>query len=396
MTTTNHLTTAFACFTAASLITAIAAEPARTKPVIAATASDVSTRNEIQRALDKGTAWLVANQNSNGWWSASDHPAVTALALSALQGDPGSRATPARRAALKKGYAYLLSSVQPDGGIYVTNLANYNTSLSLMALLIAKDPAYDPVMRKARAYLVGSQIDLGETGKLDTPFDGGVGYGSKYQHSDLINTLHSIEAIYYSKRLVQDSKAADTKDLDWQAAIHFLQNCQNLPSVNKQDWADASPKNKGGFIYYPGESRAGADTNSATGRVAFRSYGSASYAGLLSYIYADLKPGDPRVTAVMDWLRANYTLDENPGMGPAGLYYYLHTMTKALTIAGVDTLETKDGRKINWRRETAFKLLNLQARDGSWSNENNRWWEKDPVLSTAYSLIALEMIYRGL
>jgi len=48
------------------------------------------------------------------------------------------------------------------------------------------------------------------------------------------------------------------------------------------------------------------------GRVALRSYGSISYAGLLSYIYADLQRDDPRVQAAFDWLRGNYTLDEIP------------------------------------------------------------------------------------
>lgn len=76
-----------------------------------------------------------------------------------------------------------------------------------------------------------------------------------------------------------------------------------------------------------------------------RSYGSMSYAGLLSYIYADLKPTDPRVTAVLDWLRDNYTLDENPGLGAQGLYYYYELMTKALTACHVDTLELKNGKK---------------------------------------------------
>ena len=41
---------------------------------------------------------------------------------------------------------------------------------------------------------------------------------------------------------------------------------------------------------------------------------------------------------------------------------------------------------------SALKLINLQKADGSWANENGRWWEKDPVLVTAYSLIALDMI----
>src|SRR5262245_33280681 len=47
---------------------------------------DLSLRNEVQHAIDKGTAWLLASQNTNGWWSTADAPAVTALALSALEG----------------------------------------------------------------------------------------------------------------------------------------------------------------------------------------------------------------------------------------------------------------------------------------------------------------------
>ena len=61
-----------------------------------------------------------------------------------------------------------------------------------------------------------------------------------------------------------------------------------------------------------------------------RAYGSMTYAGFKSYLYADLKPDDPRVSAAYDWIRANYTLDENPGMGGNGLYYYYHTFAKAL------------------------------------------------------------------
>lgn len=240
-------------------------------------------------------------------------------------------------------------------------------------------------------------MDFGEKGRLDTPFDGGVGYGNKYAHSDLNNTLIALEALYHSKRLVADTKLADTKDLDWQAAIRFLQHCQNLPGSNPESWASGDATNKGGFIYYPGHSMAGGTTNSATGRVALRSYGSASYAGLLSYIYSDLaKPDDARVSAVLDWLRANYTLEENPGMGPQGLYYYLHLLTKGLTAAQVHELETKDGKRVNWRRDVALRLMNLQQKDGSWSNDNARWWEKETALTTSYSLIALEMIWRGL
>jgi squalene-hopene/tetraprenyl-beta-curcumene cyclase len=32
-----------------------------------------------------------------------------------------------------------------------------------------------------------------------------------------------------------------------------------------------------------------------------------------------------------------------------------------------------------------------QKGDGSWVNDSGRWWENDPILVTAYSIIALNM-----
>jgi squalene-hopene/tetraprenyl-beta-curcumene cyclase len=67
-----------------------------------------------------------------------------------------------------------------------------------------------------------------------------------------------------------------------------------------------------------------------------------------------------------------------------------------LNSAGVDRLELADGRVIEWRREVAMRLLNLQQADGSWVNANGRWWEKDPVLVTSYAVLSLEIIWRGM
>lgn len=369
---------------------ASAAPAAETKPL---RARDVSFRHEVQRAFEHGVDFLATTQNSNGWWSTADHPSVTALALFAIMGEPNQRLK--NSAGVKKGYAFVVSCAQPDGGIYVTNLANYNTSISMMALLATRDPKYDDIVRKARGYVVGSQVESGDNEKTEAPFGGGIGYSNKEGRSDMNNTLVALEALYYSKHLVEDQKLAGAKDLNWQAALQFIQNCQNLPGVNKQPWVSTDPKDRGGFVYDPDSSKAGGVTN-ANGKVALRSYGSISYAGMLSYVYADVKKNDPRVQAVMEWLQTNLALEENPGMGAQGYYYYLHLMTKALTAAQIDELVTRDGKKLDWRREVAMRLINLQKADGSWQNESGRWWEKDSNLVTAYSVIALEMIYRGM
>lgn len=358
-------------------------------------ADNTSLRNEVQHAIDRGLSWLSNNQNSNGWWQTGDHPAVTALALTAFNGDPMERYRGRENAKLKQAYAFILSQAKPDGSIAVTNLPTYNTALSMLALMSANDPKYDAILRKARSFLVGVQHDFGEPGRLDTPFDGGFGYGLPNDKvSDMSNTLLALEALHHSKRLAADRPGE--KDLDWQAAIHFLQSCQNLPSHNTNAWASADPVNKGGFIYHSGRSNAGSETNATTGRVTWRSYASISYAGMLSYIYADVPKDDPRRIAVFDWIKKNYTLEENPGMKDAGLFFYYHTMAKALRADGSDVLILPDGRQVNWASDLALKLIQMQQSDGSWINTNARWWEKEPALVTCYALLSLEMIWRSL
>jgi squalene-hopene/tetraprenyl-beta-curcumene cyclase len=378
------------------LAISLCTDGAEAPPTVLLPKGDASYRNELQHSIDRGLAWLQSKQNTNGWWSSPDHPAMSAFALIAFQGDSSGKYHQPSPAFMKQGYDYLLSCVKTDGGIHRTNLVTYNTAISMMGLLAAGNPDYDPIIVRARKFLVGLQGDFGEKGKMDTPFDGGVGYGSKYEHSDMGNTLQALEAIHYSKHLVKDQNPSDAKNLNLAAAIHFLQSCQNLPGYNREAWASDDPTNKGGFIYYPGHSMAGGVTNSATGRVALRSYGSISYGGMLSYAYAELDRQDPRVTAVMDWLRKNFTLDENPGMEAQGLYYYYHTMAKALTVYGVGELELATGQKVDWRKMLSQKLLNLQREDGSWVNANARWWENDPVLVTCYAVMSMEMIQRGM
>ncbi|MGE3308873.1 MAG: cycloartenol synthase [Limisphaerales bacterium] len=354
------------------------------------------TQAQLASSIERGVASLLGSQNSNGWWSTADQPAVTALVLTALNREPSGRFTRRRPSELNRAYDFILSSVKPDGSIHRGGMANYNTSLSLLALATADDPRFLPVIRGAREYLAGTQIDFGTTNVADDPFDGGVGYGSKYQHSDLNNTLTAIEAMRWSERVLpRDANGApsDAKDLNWAAVAQFIQNCQNLPSRNPAAWVSDNPADKGGFVYYPGESKAGGTTNAATGKVALRSYGSISYAGLLSYIYAKVTKEDPRVLAVLDWLSGNYTLEENPGMGQEGYFYYLHLMTKALTAAQIDTLRLRDGREVRWREEVASRLLALQQPDGSWVNANPRWWEADRNLVTAYVVLTLELLH---
>jgi squalene-hopene/tetraprenyl-beta-curcumene cyclase len=360
--------------------------------VVGMSRSDVSLRQELDSAIGRGLTWLISKQKPEGFWSQQEYPALTGLVLTAFQGDPSGFYKRKYEQPIKKGFDYILKNVKADGGIYGKDLTNYNTSVCMMALMVASNPSYEPVIRKARRFVIGLQDKL----KSDDPLDGGIGYGGTYKHSDLSNTYMALEALHYTQYLKSDvANDAGAKDLNWAAAQKFISRCQNLPGSNDQKWASDDPDNKGGFVYFPENSKAG-EMKLADGKTVLRSYGSMSYAGLLSYIYAQLGKNDPRVKAVYEWLSRHYTLDENPGMGKDGLYYYYHTMAKALNIYGVNTLTMKDGTKVNWRNDLAKRLLDLQNGEGFWVNESGRWWEKDPALVTSYAVITLEIIRRGL
>ncbi|NTU42173.1 MAG: terpene cyclase/mutase family protein [Nitrospirales bacterium] len=366
--------------------------------VVAKSKTDVSFKNEVENAIGKGLTWLASQQKGGGWWAQEEHPALTALVLTSFQGDPTKFYLNKYGEQINKGYSYLLKNVKPDGSIYGKDVyVNYNTAVCAMALVFASRPEYENVIKKARAFLIGSQHDEGEAGMGDSPYDGGIGYGRTDKNPDLSNTVLALEAIYYTRYLKTEmGKDQESKDLNYKAALQFITRTQQLPGYNDQPWVSDDPDNKGGFVYFPGNSRAG-EMKTEEGKTALRSYGSMSYAGLLSYIYAQMDKNDPRVKAVYDWLTRHYTLDENPGFGANGQYYYYYTMTKALTLYGANSITLKDGRTINWRYELAQRLMDLQKPDGFWVNDkSSRWWENDPVLVTSYTVMALEMMWRGL
>ena len=386
----------FANFRFSSLIRSFCIPAVALALLVQAKAADnLSLKLEIGRALDKGVTWLNAEQNSSsGHWGEPEYPALTGLALRATLGHPESTMVGKFAKNQKAGFDFLMSNVQSDGGIYGKGLASYNTSICMVALLQAKDAKYEETIRKARKFLINQQADFDKKGELDNTFDGGVGYGSRWAHSDLSNTHLAMEALFYAKHSLK-SKEGEELDLDWDAAIAFVQKCQNLPKTNKEKWVSKHEDDRGGFVYFPGSSMAG-ERESANGAKALRSYGSMSYAGLLSFIYAEMKEDDPRLVAVRDWLKAHYTVEENPGMGQQGLYYYYHTMSKALTLSGIKEITDASGKKRDWRKELALELLNKQDPKGFWLNENGRWWERDPILVTSYALLALERVYYSL
>ena len=138
------------------------------------------------------------------------------------------------------------------------------------------------------------------------------------------------------------------------------------------------------------------------GRKVPRSYGSMTYAGLKSMIYAGVSKDDPRVKGAMEWIRKHWSLDENPAMRDAsadmanhGLYYYFYVFAHALDAYDEPVITDSHGTPHDWRRELVDKIATVQHPDGSWVGEK-RWMENNPVLTTAYVVLALEEAQKDL
>jgi squalene-hopene/tetraprenyl-beta-curcumene cyclase len=325
----------------------------------------------------KGVDYLRSTQADDGSWTIPNSPGISGLITASLLESGLKTNDPTVAKALK----HLESFVQPDGGIYdaKSKHRNYETCIALLALQKANsDGRYDKTVAGALKFLRELQWDEGEKLNVSDTAYGGAGYGS-HERPDLSNTQFFIEAL----------KAAGVKGDDpaMKKAIVFVSRTQNLES-EYNNTPFASKINDGGFFYTPaagGTSQAGP----ALPNGGLRSYGSMTYAGLKSFIYAGLTSDDPRVKAAFQWIQKFYTVDENPGMGNTGLYYYYHTFAKALDVLKIDYFEDASGRSHDWRKELAEKLAQLQAENGSWVNSATRWMEGDPNLSTAYALLAL-------
>jgi squalene-hopene/tetraprenyl-beta-curcumene cyclase len=354
---------------------------------------DVSLDLESKAAVWRAMKFLESCQKANGSWC--DSPPVTALVVSAMLSSgeedfgPGS-------AVVGKALGYVRGFAQPDGGIYDKVYPNYSTSVCAVALLDAGLAEDKKLLQKARTFLADIQADESEDISPANPQYGGWGYekdpaGGGMHPADMSNTQFALEALKSLEKLPEEGQSAaggapTCTELAYGRAIAFLQRCQNLQAVNDQPWAS----NDGGFVYGPTASKAG-----PTPEGGLRSYGSMTYAGLKSMVYARLAKGDRRVQSAYDWVRMHWTVTENPGLGRQGLYYYYMTMAKALSVYGSDTIVDAEGRSYDWRKELISQLLKVQRADGSWANDNGRWMEQMPELATSYAIMAIEDARKG-
>lgn len=405
------------------LLASLLAVLAAVAPALAGTI-DPERRARALELIDRAGAYLASQQHATGGWAIADDPgapvfpAITGLVVHALALQPGAGdgadAHPPHAQAIDRGVAFMLGHQRADGGIYESLLPSYNTAICVSALTRARHthPDTERAIERGLDFLRGLQwgeaAGVSESGGgrspasdtvrvvgPDHPFYGGVGYG-RHGRPDNSNLNLVLQAFH--------DAGVDRDDPVFQRALVFLRRTQMHELVNDAEYARGS--RQGGFIYATsetgaepgvGQSFAGLieeslDDGTRVSRL--RAYGSMTYAGFKSMIYAGLSAEDPRVLLALEWISRNYTLEENPGVGTDGLYYYLLTFARALDAAGIERLGVVGpagaATPRDWAADLVDRLSGLQREDGSFLPVDDRWMEDNPVLITAYAMLALE------
>lgn len=367
---------------------------------------DAKAWSDARLAIDRGLAYLRTSQDKSGGWmvrkaaagtdqkqpSLAAATAVSALALKAFA-QMGHR--PATDASALRAVEFVRARMTPTTGEFNPDaeggLGNYVASAVVSGLSALEDPADLALLERNIEWLKRGQWDQSEGVSPQKDWFGGSGYG-KWGRPDLSNTQLMLDALHDAQVSPDDPAVA--------RALVFLTRTQNNKATNTAPWAQAGA-NDGGFIYTPanggesfssdlaGEGRYGEKMPEGAPR-SLRSYGSMTYAGFKSLLYAGLTLDDPRVRAAMNWIEQHWTLAENPGLGQQGYFYYMHAMSRALVAANQAKITDSSGASHNWRDELVAALVSRQKPDGSWMNETARWEESESDLCTVYCVLALE------
>lgn len=350
---------------------------------------NLSLVKEVKHSLDLAFKFLLSSQMPNGSWK--NDPAITGLVLYSFVLKPTYAPNEETKRAIEKGFTFLKGFVKDDGGIYRKEYRNYVTAVCLMAFSESDLPEHKNIITNAKNFLIEFQADEGEGYASDNKYYGGIGYGGDAR-PDLSNTQLALDGIKaaenyetrYKKiipaKMDEIEKEEAQLGLHWKKALIFLARTQNVKAVNNMPYAT----DDGGFQYETGTYK----------KERSHSYGSMTYAGLKSLLYARLSRDDIRVQKAVEWISKHYTVKENPKFGNTSLYYYYMTFSKTLAALGEEVIIDPQMVKHYWREDIMKQLLSLQAEDGFWMNENGRYWENIKDLATAYSIISMKYAFQ--
>lgn len=394
-------------------------------------ASAIPSAVAFRAAYEKGVKSLLSRQDASGAWlirtPSGDHIPSMSLTLLSVIALIDVSWKDAYREELERAISWVVSRQCSDGsfgdGHDSTLYKSYNTSFALTALSSADRERHDDVIRRAMAFLRSMQRHSGL-------YRGGIGYGTIVPFPTADNPAGTRENLYAA--LAPTSFAAQgahrarlpLEDPFWSLLIEFCRSVHNSRSINRSEETLAflhkhgfTLGDDGGLFSTPFvfSSASAAGPPSAMPRAIIGS-GGITYLGLRAYLDAGVPKDSPEVQSAMHWIRSHYSVSTHAGFAEimaagqkplrldepkeaaenpelTGLYYYYHAMADALHRYGEHPLMTADGNARDWALDVAACLYERQNPDGSWSNPNPRWLEFDSVLSSAFALMACNVVF---
>lgn len=356
---------------------ALGGQRARGEPPAPAPAGPVE-RAAVDRAIEAGVRWLLAEQRPDGAFGGSGEDALGETALSALAlQHAGVRegGSSAGDRALTRTLAWIDRQGPGRAGARDRDPGTYTTALLLLVLRERGREADRPRMQRLADLLVRTQAQNGQWGYAGEPGDTGRGGPEVGDNSNTQFALLALGAAVGEGLAVE--RACLDRALGW--------------------WLGAQAED-GGFGYASGGSRASAATGSMTAA------GLACLA-VLEACRGEVVAGGAGAAAALrraqeraaELLARTYSVSRNFGPAPGGVgqrqknagrgwpHYYLWTLERALVLAGHERLVPPGagpGAGHDWFPDGTRHLLGTQREDGSWVAEA-------PLYATCFALLFL-------
>ena len=312
-------------------------------------AAEVNAPN-VQRAIDRGVAYLRKSQNDRGGWEeyGGQSCGASALCTLALLNAGASRDDPA----IVKAMRYLRASETKE--IY---------SVSLQTLVFCQLGAAGdlPRIRRNVSLLTKEQQIAGMFDRA-----GSWGYGGGRGGGDPSNTQFALLAL----GAAQDRGIKVPKEV-FQRSLKYWKIRQGR---------------KGGWGYGAGSSNSGSMTCAGIASVIIArgrlSDGSSQVVGDNIQCCGGADTKEDPVAKGIEWLANSFSVDANPGGTLGTYYYYLYALERVGRLSGRRFIGKHD-----WYREGANVLIDQQDTfQGFWSGGG---WENDRNVTTSFALLFL-------
>ena len=344
-----------------------------------------SRQKEVSAAIERGIAWLIKQQATDGGWHSRtygglrDGAAVTSLAVYTFSLMPDrdrpeiKNAIDAAAGFLRSGFEKRRTIASPDGSL---DYPTYSAAIVLTAS--QRFPSLTKAVPRERLeeYLVSAQVNTARGFTQDSPEYGGWDLLGVDDASG-ISTGTNVSVTNYVLESLANNVSPEVKTAR-QLGLAWLLRAQQATG-------------DGGFAF---TAEAGSINNKAlwrdTERRHPRSYGSPTCDGIQALLHSGVAKDDETLETAVKWLIDHPAVEIVPGFDglPPELgwrdglrFYYAQSLARVLHLLPRAIAADRAERLVKW-------LLRVQA-SGSWKNESARMREDDPLIATSLALTAL-------